>query len=234
MSRDNYNDVLGIGIFVGVGLLCIFFAALMGSHTAGEVAGALGSFIGGIVGAGGAVLAVFLALSAQRREETAKVSAAVRTEITTLAKYIIGAIEACHTIANGTRQVPVEHASYIVKNLTSEPIVYSAVADRIGLLPHPHATTEFYLRLAEAKTMIESFKGAASYFPTAPKFVTPDFVAVVADSLIATLQLARAIISDGENHSPGASPADIFTITSCRTTACISAWRYSELRFRLS
>jgi hypothetical protein len=50
-------------------LLCIFFAALMGSKTAGELAGALGSFIGGIIGAGGAVLAVYLTLSKHRKED---------------------------------------------------------------------------------------------------------------------------------------------------------------------
>jgi hypothetical protein len=33
---------------------------------------------------------------------------------------------------------------------------------------------------------------------------------------------------------PWASPADISTITSCRTTACISAWWPSELRVRLN
>src|SRR5258708_34490610 len=81
-----------------------------------------------------------------------------------------------------------------------EPIVYSAVADRIGLLPHANATTEFYLRLSEAKAMVESFEIAAKSVAQAPKFVTSDFAMTVADSLITMLQLARAIISDGENH----------------------------------
>jgi len=42
----------------------------MGTHTAGEVAVALGTFAGGFIGAGGAILAVFIALSSQRQEET--------------------------------------------------------------------------------------------------------------------------------------------------------------------
>ena len=106
-NSDHSNVFLGIGVFVGASLLCVFFAALIGSTTAGEVAGALGSFIGGIIGAGGAVLAVYLALSNQRREETAKVSVSVRTEVAALSKYVIGAIEICRTITNGTRQVPI-------------------------------------------------------------------------------------------------------------------------------
>jgi hypothetical protein len=66
-------------------LLAVFLTALRHSKS-GELAGALGSLIGGIVGAGGAVWAVFLALSRQRQEETAKVAEAVRTEVTTLLK----------------------------------------------------------------------------------------------------------------------------------------------------
>jgi hypothetical protein len=50
-------------------LLAVFLTALRHSKS-GEIAGALGSLIGGIVGAGGAVWAVFLALSRQRQEET--------------------------------------------------------------------------------------------------------------------------------------------------------------------
>jgi hypothetical protein len=59
-----------IGPFVLV-LLAVFYTALRHSKS-GELTGALGSFIGGIVGAGGAVWAVFLTLSQQRREETEK------------------------------------------------------------------------------------------------------------------------------------------------------------------
>jgi hypothetical protein len=69
-----------VGIAVGIALaitvlaLYRFAAALIGATTEGEIAGALGSLVGGIVGAGGAMLAVYLALSSQRKEETAKVA----------------------------------------------------------------------------------------------------------------------------------------------------------------
>lgn len=89
------NVILGVALAIVVLVFCRFVAALMGAATDGEVAGALGSFVGGIIGAGGAVLAVYVALSSQRNEETAKVSAAVRTEVASLTTYVIGAIEIC-------------------------------------------------------------------------------------------------------------------------------------------
>jgi uncharacterized membrane protein YccC len=79
---------LRLAIFIGALLLLGFAVALIGSG-AGEIAGALGSLIGGIIGAGGAVWAVFLLLSRQRQEESANVADAVRTEVTTLVKYVI-------------------------------------------------------------------------------------------------------------------------------------------------
>jgi hypothetical protein len=95
--------VVIVGPFLLV-LLAVFLTALRHSKS-GELAGALGSLIGGIVGAGGAVWAVFLALSRQRQEETAKVAEAVRTEVTTLVKYAIGAVEICEQIKKGVIKV---------------------------------------------------------------------------------------------------------------------------------
>jgi hypothetical protein len=63
----------------------------------------LASTIGGesgIVGATGAIYAVYLTLSRQRREEAEKVRAALKTEISTYAKYVIGALKICEGIAS--------------------------------------------------------------------------------------------------------------------------------------
>jgi len=80
-SDVRQNRLLALGLAAGIPLLIAFLTAAVNSN-AGEIAGALGSLIGGIVGAGGAVWAVFLMLARQREEETAKVAAAVRTEVT--------------------------------------------------------------------------------------------------------------------------------------------------------
>jgi hypothetical protein len=158
-------------------------------------------FIGGLIGAAGAVWAVYLTLGKQRKEETKKVSSAVATEVAALVKYVIGAVEICIEIAKGARRVPQTDAGYIVRKVLAKPTVYNAVADRVGLLPHPDATTQFYFR-------IEEVKAAASAVETAVKFqwtpgiggslplMTRDLVLPIADILITALQLARPILCD--------------------------------------
>lgn len=79
-KRDHMNLFVVLILFFSVALLSYFIVALMGSAQWGEVAGALGNVVGGMVGAAAAVLVVFLTLSRQRQEESDKVSAAVRTE----------------------------------------------------------------------------------------------------------------------------------------------------------
>jgi hypothetical protein len=182
-----------------------FSAALIGSK-AGEIAGALGSLIGGMVGAAGAVWAVFLMLSRQRREETAKVADAIRTEVTTLVKYVIGAVKICEQIKSGEIKVPRQDAHYIVKNFASDPVIYPAVADRIGLLPHPHATTEFYMRLSETKTMVEMLRTKTdppgiTYSSPTLEYIKPEFAETVVESLITALQLARPIVANEGDSS---------------------------------
>ncbi len=206
-------------VLIGAVLLCGFFAALMGSK-AGEIAGALGSLIGGIVGAGGAVWAVFLMLSRQRNEETAKVADAVRTEVTTLVKYIIGAVHTCQNIKTGVVKIPRQAAAYIVQDFARDPVVYPAVADKVGLLPHPHATIEFYMRLSEAKTMVEMLRTKVDppgimYSSPPVEYVTPEFAASVVDSLSTALQLARPIVANKGDFSGKARLAGWVTGWSC-------------------
>lgn len=194
-NPNRSNIVVGVALTIIVLALCRFVAALMGAATEGEVAGALGSFVGGVIGAGGAVLAVYVALSSQRNEDTRKVSAAVRTEVASLVTYIIGAVEICQHIASGIRQVPRKDAGYIMRRLFVEPVVYKAVADRIGLLPHPNATTQFYMRLSEAKAMVELLQMANIQ----QAYVSAENAATIADSLITALQLAHGILAS-ESH----------------------------------
>jgi hypothetical protein len=195
--------LMRVAVIIGPVLLitlAVFLNALRHSKS-GEIAGALGSFIGGVVGAGGAVWAVFLTLSQQRREETEKVTEAVRTEITALVKYAIGAIIICEQIKRRVIQVPRQDAHYIVKNFAGDPIIYPAVADRVGLLPRADAIAQFYMRILEAKVMVEMFRTKTNppgimYTPAPQEYVTAEFAGSVADSLLTALQLARAILAD--------------------------------------
>lgn len=113
-----------------------------------------------------------------------------------LVTYIMGAIEICQTIVSGVRpQVPRKDAGYIMRKLFVEPVVYKAVADRIGLLPHPNATAQFYMRLSEAKAMVELLQMAN----VEQQYVLPENAATIADSLITALQLAHGILAgDGD------------------------------------
>ncbi len=82
---------MAIAIAIGCLLLAIFVPALIQSHP-GEVAAAIGSILGGIVGAGGAVGAVYLLINQQQRKEANNVSNAIRREITECSKIVINAL----------------------------------------------------------------------------------------------------------------------------------------------
>jgi hypothetical protein len=171
-----------------------------------EIVNALASFAGGAVGGVFAIIAVYVALSAQRHADAARVSAAVRTEIASLVVYVIGAIRRCQDVVSGTRKVPAADAGYIVRKLSTAPVVYEAVADKIGLLPHPEATVQFYMRINEAKSHVGSLERRAENEARENPvlragLVPPDSAVQIADSLIIALQLARAILSDEERIS---------------------------------
>jgi hypothetical protein len=116
------------------------------------------------------------------------------------------AIKICHQIKTGAVKIPRQDAHYIVKNFASDPVIYPAVADRVGLLPHPQATTEFYLRLSETKTLVEMLRtktdppGITHSSPVL-EYIKPEFANTVADSLITALQLARPIVANEGNFS---------------------------------
>ena len=109
------NVIVGIALASVVLALCRFVAALIGAATEGEIAGALGSFVGGVIGAvrcgaGRRCCSVELA-----QRGNCQVSAAVSTEVASLTTYVIGAIEICQGIANGTQRIPSFEASYIMQ-----------------------------------------------------------------------------------------------------------------------
>jgi len=154
------------------------------------------------------VFAVYLTLTRQRKEDTEKVRAAVRTEVTTYSKYVIGTLEICKKVANGL-QISMSDAEYIGKNLIA-PVIYPAVADRIGLLQRPQATIEFYMRIAEAKSNLAAMRVKVIGLPLAQsqmQNIQPANAEVVADSLITALQVARHIVADDD---PSRTEMDIW------------------------
>ena len=88
-------------------------------------------------------------------------------------------------------------------------MIYPAIADRVGLLLQPHATTQFYMRVSEARGMLEALRTKTDppsiTYNTALEYVTPEFAASVADSLITALQLARPIVANDGDSSQNRS-----------------------------
>jgi hypothetical protein len=78
-------------------LACVlagFFSALPYSK-GGEILGALGSVMGGTIGAFGSAAAIYIMLQGQRDDEIEKVSAAVLREVAELCKQPVGQLGAC-------------------------------------------------------------------------------------------------------------------------------------------
>jgi hypothetical protein len=197
---DRHNSIAGVLLVLGLGLLCWFWCDLLVA-TSGERVGAFGAIIGGMIGAGGAVFAVYFTLARQRSEDIEKVRAAVRTEVTTYSKYVISALEICEIVANNPGTLPISDAPSIADSLVA-PIVYPAVADRVGLLPRAQQTIEFYMRIAEVKAMLTAFQRRAASLTNnqaASRTVQPYEVGAVADALITALQLVKPIIADHDN-----------------------------------
>jgi len=200
MERPNNNLLVGLALGFSIALLAWLIAALLNSK-AGEQAGALGAVVGGIVGAGGAILAVFLTLSRQRREDAAKVRAAIRTELTTYTKYVIGALEICKHIVNKIKTVPMSNASYISEKLI-DPVIYPAVADRIALIRYPQAIIEFYMRVQEVRAMTAAMEASVADYSSAQRQginIQPSDVQPVADALITALQLVGPVLADEDD-----------------------------------
>ena len=186
-------------LILAVVLVAYIFA--LDHANAGEVAGAIGSLVGGFVGAVGAIYAVFLAMSRQRSEERTKVSGAIQAEVLYLCKYVTGTLDVCIKIANGTVKIPRRDADNVARNLLVDPVVYPAVADRIGLLPHPLATVGFYTRIAEVKAMLAILAkppevSQTMYVAAPPDFLNKNDAQCVAVCLITALDHAKPILRD--------------------------------------
>jgi hypothetical protein len=141
------------------------------------------------------------AIERQRNEEVANIRDAVRVEVTAFTKDIIGALEVCEHIKTTPNTIVAPYGishnqAQLITKILKSSVVYPAIADRVGLLSHSHATVEFYERIAEANGMLEALRTKAG-----TPAITRNNVAVFADSLITALQLARCIISSEDEPS---------------------------------
>jgi hypothetical protein len=157
----------------------------------------LGSLIGGFVGAGGAVGAVYLLIRQQRREEANNVARAIRREIIVLSEILMSHLRILEAIKAG--EVTIMRGNLRSTIMNPDPTIYKAVADRIGLLPYP--VVQFYMRLLEIQNAVQ----IAAVGPGGENVIVPGGEAeTIAKSLIIACRLARAIIT----HVPDPSLDD--------------------------
>ena len=139
-------------VIVVTAALVILFSSNYCCSTPGEKLGALGGVLGGLLGALGAALAVFLTLRGQRRDEAVTIRDAVRREIQEFSRLVAGNLDTCREIAAGTVRIPRQDLPTIM--LMPKPVIYQAIADRIGRLDRADAYVTFYARIAEAERLV--------------------------------------------------------------------------------
>ena len=100
--------VIGIAAILGAVLVAALFGlgiALFSSKP-GEIAGSLGSVVGGMIGALGAALAVYLTLSTQRQEDRRRIDGALGREVAEFARQVVRGLETCETILSEGLELP--------------------------------------------------------------------------------------------------------------------------------
>jgi hypothetical protein len=151
----------------------------------------LGSLIGGVIGAGGAVGAVYLLIHRQRREEANNVSNAIRREIIVLSEILISHLRILEAVKAG--EITMERNKLRSAIINPEPTIYKAVADRIGLLPYP--VVQFYMRMVEIQNAVQiAVVGPGDEIPGGE-------AETIAKSVIIACRVARAIISHASRQS---------------------------------
>jgi hypothetical protein len=168
-------------------LICAFFTALLGASV-GEVATALGSVVGGIIGALGAAAAVYLTLKVQRDDETEKVCTAIITEIAQFAKFPAGQLETCRVVTQGLQLPRAGLGSFMQ---TPTPTIYPNAAAAVSRLPRPSLVISFYLGLAETEKTVRVILTT----PSPNIFLTPIDVQGLGVLLREQCFIARQILS---------------------------------------
>jgi hypothetical protein len=146
-----HNALLALGVFFGTALLIGFLMVLIRAN-AGEAAAALGSVVGGVIGASGAAVAVYLTLAAQRHEDRARIRSAVVREVIEFSRLVVGHLETCENIRAGVIALPVPKLAKAMQ--MPAPIIYPAIAAKVGLLSSPQNVVAFYARIVELSMII--------------------------------------------------------------------------------
>jgi hypothetical protein len=187
-----YNAIVGGALATATFLVVVFFAALMGSSS-GEVASAVGSVVGGGLGALGAAGAVYLTLQGQRQEDRSRIQEAIVREVIEFGRLAVGQLDICESIRTGVVKIPTGKLTEVMR--MPEPTVYPAVADKIGVLWAPQRVVAFYMRIKEVEVMIRNM----AHGPKLQEISTGHDIKVIAESWVFICVLATQIIEDSAN-----------------------------------
>jgi hypothetical protein len=132
--------------------------------------------------------------AALRSEEINNISNAIRREIIVFSEILINQLRILEVIKSNKITVMRKNIHSVIMN--PDPIIYKAVANRIGMLPYP--VVQFYMRMVEIQDAVQIiFVG-----PDGENASVPGAEAeTMAKSVIIACRLARAIIS----HASGPS-----------------------------
>ena len=165
--------------------------------TDGEVVGAVASVLGGIIGAGGAALAVYLTLAGQRKEDRTRIRSALVREVIEFSRLVVGHLETCENIRSRVIDLPARKLTQAMQ--MPAPIIYPAVADKIGLLPSPQNVVAFYARISEITMTI--VPAIADDPKLQQSFLQAHNIRLVAEAWLDILRFANRIIDESAHDT---------------------------------
>jgi hypothetical protein len=137
-----------VGTAIG-GIVVVYLICLFAQASSGEQLTAVAAIVGGVIGAAGAAIAVYLTLAGQRKDDAQKVEAALRQEVAEFGRLAHGALGLCELVlARPPTRFPLRDLPTLMA--IPEAVVYKATADRISRLPYGALFVIFHDRVAEA------------------------------------------------------------------------------------
>jgi hypothetical protein len=186
-SDSMYNYFILLGILVGTALLIIAFVSGINS-SAPEVFQGICSLIGGAVGAGGAALAVYLALNLQHQNITEQTLKGLYLEISS---YLSSCLIYHGLLTHGLKGHSPEWMLGGMINLPT-PLIFPLMATNISLLTEPALVTSFYDRIQLLRDI-----GETTLIPKS-KPLTPEQMRTAVLSLFFVLQSGLKILQSSD------------------------------------
>ena len=190
-------------LFAMVATLLVFMVMLFWPSTPGERLGAVAAVLGGLFGAGGAAVAVYLTLVAQREDEAQKVEAALRMEVAEFGRLVLGPLYlVSESILVAKARVPIRDLPALVA--MPDAVVYKATADRLSRLSYGVLFVVFHARLAEAIRMATIYAATAPRVfgqQESPLVVDEDKARTLATAWLDICTIGRTIPRAGESAS---------------------------------